>query len=234
MAKKLIRHGVILAEILKECTEEFRDYDVAYIERHCIVGDIQVSKVAVDQDVLDADVTVLGANTEDASHDDGKAIFDFVFDAQVPDTGEVIRLVINLEVQVVANPGYPLITRAIYYLCRLISRQKGTVFQKDEYDKIRKAYSIWICPDPKKANRNSLAEYGFMQQKAVGHVDEPCKNYDKMRAIIISLNDDGMDESTGIIKLLSALLSTTETVEKRRKIVEEEFGIPLSYEITER
>ena len=48
VAKKLIRHKIILAEILKECAEEFRDLDVAYIEHHCIVGDVQVSKVAVD------------------------------------------------------------------------------------------------------------------------------------------------------------------------------------------
>jgi len=63
VAKKLIRHKIILAEILKECVDEFRDYDVGFIEKHCIVGDIKMDEVSVDQDVPDADGRVVGADT---------------------------------------------------------------------------------------------------------------------------------------------------------------------------
>ena len=58
-------------------------------------------------------------------------------------------------------------------------------------------------------------------------------NYDKMKAIIISLNDEGMENRTDIIRLLSALLSTTETVAKRKRILEDEFNIPMTREIEE-
>ncbi len=33
VAKKLIKHRIILAEILKECVEEFEGYDLKYIEK---------------------------------------------------------------------------------------------------------------------------------------------------------------------------------------------------------
>lgn len=233
VAKKLIRHRIILAEILKACVEEFHDCEVGDIEQHCIIGDVRVDEISVDQDQPDADTSIIGSNTEDASDKEGTIHYDLVFDAQVPKTGEIIRLIINVEIQVDMNPGYPLITRAIYYLGRLISRQKGTVFTKSDYGKIRKVYSIWICPNPKRENMNSIAEYGFTQQKVIGTVNEPVGNYDKMKAIIISLNDEGMENRTGIIRLLSALLSTTETVAKRKRILEDEFNIPMTREIEE-
>ena len=72
-----------------------------------------------------------------------------------------------------------------------------------------------------------------MQQKVIGRVNEPIENYDKMKAIIISLNDDGMENRSDIIRLLSALLSTSETVERRKRILEEEFDIPMTKEIEE-
>lgn len=80
---------------------------------------------------------------------------------------------------------------------------------------------------------NSIAEYGFIQKKVIGKVNEPKENYDKATAIIICLNDEGMDNRTGIIRMLSTLLSTTESVEKRKKVLEEEFKIPMTKEIEE-
>lgn len=187
----------------------------------------------IEQDVLDADSTIVGSNTEDSSDNEGTVHFDLVFDAIVPTTKKVIRLVINIEIQVDTELSYSMITRAVYYLARLVSRQKGTVFNHSEYEKIQKVYSIWICPDPQKENRNSIAEYGFTQQKVIGTVDEPVENYDKMKAIIISLNDDGMENRSDIIRLLSALLSTTESVERRKEILEGDFHIPMTREIEE-
>ena len=233
VAKKLIKHRIILAEILKECVEEFREFDVSFIEQNCFVGEVRMNEVSVEQDVLDADSTIVGSNTEDASDNEGLVRFDLVFDAIVPTTKKLIRLVINIEIQVDTDLSYSVVTRAIYYLARLISRQKGTVFNHSEYEKIQKVYSIWICPDPQKENRNSIAEYGFTQQKVFGSVDEPIENYDKMKAIVISLNDDGMENRSDIIRLLSTLLSTTESVEKRKEILEGEFNIPMTREIEE-
>ncbi len=247
VAKNLIKHRIILAKILKECVEEFNSFSLNYIVKNCFAGEVNVDEISVDQDVLDADARIVGSDSEDASDSEGLIRYDIVFDAIVPDTERVIRTIINIEVQVDMNPGYAIITRAVYYLARLISRQKGTVFTNMDYQKIQKVYSIWICPDPLKKNMNSVAEYGFEQKRVIGHVNEPADNYDKMRAVIISLNDTGLDlNDTGqnlndsgrdsrsdIIRLLSALLSTSETVERRKQILEDEFHIPMTKEIEE-
>ena len=58
-----------------------------------------------------------------------------------------------------------------------------------------------------KENMNFFAEYGFLQQKVIGPVDESEKNYDKKKAIILSLNDERIENWTDIIRLLSTLLS---------------------------
>lgn len=232
-AKKLIKHRVILAEIMKNCVEEFKEYDRNYIMENCFVGEVHINEISVDQDVPDADSRIVGSDTEDNSDNEGLIRYDLVFDAVVPDTKKIIRLVINVEIQVNINLSYSVITRAIYYLARLISRQKGTVFKHSEYEKIQKVYSIWICPDPKMQNRNSIAEYGFTQQNVFGRVDESAENYDKMKAIIISLNDDGQENRNDLIRLLSTLLSTTESVDSRKHVLEDEFGIPMTKQIDE-
>jgi hypothetical protein len=74
---------------------------------------------------------------------------------------------------------------------------------------------------------------GTRFQKVFGQVDEPVWNYDKMKAIIISLSDEGMDSDSDIIKLLSTLLSTKQSVERRKQILEEDFHIPMTREIEE-
>ncbi|MBR1710033.1 MAG: hypothetical protein IJ719_14600 [Clostridia bacterium] len=54
-----------------------------------------------------------------------------------------------------------------------------------------------------------------------------------MRGIIINLNNDGIENRADIIRLLSTLLSTTETVKKRKQILADEFHIPMTKEIEE-
>ena len=233
VAKKLIKHRIILAEILKECVEEFEGYDIRYIEKNCFVGEVQVDEISVDQDVPDADSTIVGSDTEDNSDSEGLVRYDLVFDAIIPKTTNVIRFVINVEIQVDTNLSYAIVTRGVYYAARLISRQKGTVFQHTDYDKIQKVYTIWICPSPNGENTNSIVEYGLKPTKTIGQVNEPVENYDKMKIIIISLNDKGIEEDNCIIRLLSTLLSTTESVEKRKQILESEFNIPMTKEIEE-
>ena len=232
-AKKLVKHRVILAEILKECTDEFKDFDLKYIQDNCFVGEVKMDIVSVDQDIPDADTSVVGSDTEDASIKEGTIRYDLIFDAVVPDTQKQIRMVINVEIQVSTDLPYSIVTRAIYYAARLVSRQKGTVFTNSDYQKIQKVYSIWICPDPKKMNANSIAEYGITQQKVIGRVKEKVENYDKIKIIILSVNDEGMENRNTIIRLLNTLLSTTESVENRKKILQNDFNISMTKEIEE-
>lgn len=232
-AKEIMKHRSILAKILKECTEEFKNYDLKYIEENCFVGEVEVSKVAVDQDMLDTDATIVGSNSEDKTNKEGTIHYDIVFDAGIPGTEKTVRMIINVEIQVDLSLSYAIVTRGIYYGSRLISRQKGTVFKRSEYQKIQKVYSIWICPDAKGETANSYVKYGITQQETFGYVNEPVENYDKMSIIIINLNDIGRDSEKEIIGFLSTLLSTTISVEEKKEELEKKYNFKMTNELEE-
>lgn len=52
---------------------------------------------------------------------------------------------INIEAQKSFYPGYDLVTRAIVYPTRLISQQMDIEYTADNYDGVKKVYSIWLC-----------------------------------------------------------------------------------------
>ena len=246
VAKKLVSHKVILAQILRECVDEFRNAPVSTIMQECFVGEPLVNTVPVDQDspstshpstteegseTLESDSRIVGGNTEDASASEGVIKYDIRFTVKVPGKFDLIHLIINIEIQVVAKPGYAVERRGIYYCARLISAQKGTVFTHEEYNKIQKVYSIWICPDPLKRNQNSIIKYGIQPLEIVGAARPT--DYDLLKMIIINLNDDGMDDAQGIIRLLSTLLSVKEAPEEKKRILSEEFHISMEKELEE-
>ncbi len=260
VAKKLLKHKIILAWILKECIPGFENKDVKYIEENCFVGEIKMDSVSVDQDRPDADSSIVGADSVDKSEQEGEIRFDIVFNAAVPEDNTIIRVIINIEIQVNTSLPYSLVTRGVYYGSRLISRQKGTVFKDSNYQDIQKVYSVWICPSPTEQNENSIVQYGISIKNVFGNPkEEPAENYDKMDVIIISLNDKVTEKSNDtnnvndkntdkkktnsqntqsdgygkIIRLLSALLSTNKNVDERKKILSSEFSIPMTKEINE-
>ena len=51
--KKLLSEKIILAWILKECVNEFKQYSISQILKECIEGEPKVAVIAVDQDDLD-------------------------------------------------------------------------------------------------------------------------------------------------------------------------------------
>ena len=91
---------------------------------------------------------IQGTGVEDTTITEGTVTFDIRFTAAVPSVREKIGLILNVEAQNQFHPGYPLIKRGIYYCCRMVSSQYGTVFTKSHYEKIKKVYSIWICTNP--------------------------------------------------------------------------------------
>ena len=122
----------------------------------------KVSQRAVHQDQLDigdrlsGDERLDGLNTEANSIKDQTVYYDIRFKAILPDTDELVQLIINLEIQLNDTPGYPLVMRGFYYCSRMISEQYGTVFTDEHYEKIQKVYCIWICPDPARKRKNGI------------------------------------------------------------------------------
>ena len=136
----------------------------------------------------------------------------------------------NIENQNVWNPGYPLIKRAIYYCGRLISWQKGTVFQGDDYGKIEKVYSILICSKPGKAWKNTLNTFSLEPNYLVGNIEYGKIEYDLETIAILGLGDSERSQKD-ILKLLSVLMEPKMETERKKQILETDFAIPMTVEM---
>ena len=67
----------------------------------------------------------------------------------------------------------------------MISSQYGTEFTETQYEKIRKVYSIWICPNPPKKRENTITRYCVQEENLVGQVLEQKENYDLLTVVMI-------------------------------------------------
>ena len=226
--KRLLANKVILAWIMKSCMEEYRNCSIDEIAHKYIEGDPQIAQMALHQDEVDM---IHGINTEDVSLTEGKVYYDIRFLATAPVSGELVRLIINIESQNKFFPGYPLIKRGIYYCSRMISSQHGTEFTKSNYGAIKKVYSIWICMNPSEEWENTITEYSVSEKNLIGNAKEQIENYDLMTVIMIGLGKPGQDNYEGIIRLLEVLLSSRRGVEEKKHILSEEFKIKMTAEL---
>lgn len=250
--KKLLSNREILAWIMQSCLEEYRDMDRKDIEA-CIEGEPEIGVEAVFPDEVAEGETepglenkpkpeqgkqkklpeqIRGANVEDSSLKEKTITFDIRFYATAPGGEGQIEIIINLEIQNDFYAGYPLIKRALYYCSRMISSQYGREFVHQEYDKIKKVYSIWLCAEPPQYRQNTITRYAVKEENLVGNVTEEKANYDLLTAIIICLGPEEEGQAD-VLNLLEVLLSSEKKAEEKKKVLSEEYDITMT-EILER
>lgn len=146
--------------------KEYKDCSIRDIADHYIEGIPEISQREVHRDEAPASDPgkIRGENTEDKAVNEGIVRYDIMFRAILPQGQEKIELIINIEAQKDFYPGYPLIKRGIYYGCRMISSQYGTIFTNSHYEKIQKVYSIWICFNPPEKRKNSINIYSVKEK----------------------------------------------------------------------
>ena len=235
-AKKLLTYKAVIAWILKSCTKEFSQYSVNFICDNCLKENIEISSRAVHQDhpdrskLLDGNEQIDCLNSEANAIKDQTVYYDIRFKAYIPNTEEPVQLIINLEIQLNDTPGYPLVTRGFYYCARMISEQYGTVFTDEHYEKIQKAYSIWICPDPAKKRKNGIFKYHTIENTILGKSYTDPQSYDLMEVVIVNLGDADKESELEILDLLNVLFSTSATPEEKKKRLHEDFDIAMTEE----
>lgn len=244
-AKKLVAQKSVLAYIIKSALNEFADNPVQKIAEEFIEGLPQVGEAAVHQDhsdtflseretaKLSGSARIEGMPTEDISVREGTVRYDIRFQARIPGDGGQITVIINIEIQNRDTPGYPIPKRGIYYGSRLISAQRGTVFKNQEYDRIRKVVSIWVCQDAALERSDSINEYLFTEDCRQGAYREPKENYDLMRIVVMRLGSRGEQSKDDAIRLLSKLFSTEMTAEEKKSVLSEEFHIKVTEEMNQ-
>ncbi|MDO5423769.1 MAG: hypothetical protein Q4F41_08600 [Eubacteriales bacterium] len=228
--KRLLANKNILAWILKGCIEEYRDCDVNDIAECYIEGEPHIAETAVnpDEEIAGKGGQIRGSQTEDSTINEGTITYDIRFYAIAPRTNEPIRLILNVEAQNDFYPGYPIIKRGIYYCSRMVSSQYGIEFTDSHYEGIKKVYSIWICANPPKYRENTINRYFIQEEHLIGNVVEKREHYDLLTAVMICLGHDGAKNDTGILKLLNVLLSSEKELGEKKKILREDFSIPMT------
>ena len=192
-----------------------------YIAEKYIESEPQIAEVAVNPDETNSS-SIRGMSNEDSTLTEGTITYDIRFMASAPVSGELIRLIINIEAQNDFYPGYPLIKRGIYYCSRMISAQYGTEFNKSHYENIKKVYSIWICTNPPKSKKSTITSYSFAEKNLVGNVKEKIENYDLMTSVMICLGEADDKNNDGILRLLEVLLLSETQPEGKKRILQDE------------
>ena len=245
--KQLLSERIILAWILKHCVKEFHDCDVSDIARQYIEGTPQASKLPLLPNASSSKIHGIG--NEDASLHEGTVTYDIRFLASLPSSEEKITMIINVEAQNNFYPGYPLIKRALYYCCRMISSQYGTEFTGSQYGRLRKVYSIWICTNPPAARQNSITTYSIQETPLIGQVQEAPDFYDLISVVMVYLEKQNVSEATThtnetavhtarresspLLGLLNTLLSSKMDYQQKAQILQDDYEIPMVQGFTE-
>jgi hypothetical protein len=228
--KKFLSEKIILAWIMKSCVVECHDLEVRYIAEHCIEGTPEVGKIPMLPDETNMPL-IEGDNTEDTSVTEGMVRYDIRFKALIPGTNTSIQLLINTECQYDYYPGYPLITRAIYYCSRMISAQYGKEFELSHYEKIKKVYSIFICSKPPKGIEHTITSYHVTEENLVGTATLNVKHYDLLTAVMVCLGDPAAADNGSVLKLLDVIASKKMNSEEKKQSLENDFQIPMTKEL---
>lgn len=189
---------------------------VLYIE-----GDLYISSVPVEPGMINSVIEtsgkrITGFNTENSEIKEGLIRFDIVFYVHIPSRGSSRNSLIQ-------------INRAIFYVCRLVSSQKGRDFENSNYDDIKGVYSIWVCMN---MNEDSMVHIKLDKKQLLGSYDWQ-GNMDMVNIVMIGLAKEpaGNAENHRLHRLLGVLLSDTMKAEEKFNVMGNEYGIPVDMDI---
>lgn len=222
-AKKILADKTILAWILQYSVEEMKNLSIAEI-KDCIEGQPEISTVSVYPGTVPEAVT--GMSNEDKVPGEGQVTFDIRFSAIIPG-GNAIKLIINIEAQNKFSPGYDLVTRAVFYCARLLSAQMDTEFTSQNYNHIKKVYSIWICMEPPRYAAHTITRYRLRKEEVYGKYKK-IPRYDLMEVVMICLGDRNKAGGNALHGMLETLFSGDLSVKEKEWILEQEYHIPSS------
>ena len=221
-AKKLVSDKQVLARIVKGTAKEFKDYSIDEI----IAGIEKEPEVAAREVYLGS---IHGMNAESAIPGEGKVTYDIYFYVMTREK-QPIKIIINVELQKKYHVGYHFGSRGVFYCARMLSEQLDKEFATDNYDDMRKVYSIFICMEAPEKDANTITECSIEQKELYGDFkgEEKC---DYLSVIIIRLSGkDNSDPNNELIDMLTVLLSEEIDAETKKQELETKHGMIMTRE----
>lgn len=197
---------------------EFADYDIDYIERHCIESSsISVAGTAVGKNLTNIE----GLATEDSSINEGTVFYDILFKVHFPDDkGKIVSMYINIEAQKSYYTEYSIEKRAMFYASRKLSSQIKKVNAGSRYNALEKVYSIWLCiGDVPDKDAGQVYACRMVRDNIIGINTNDTKDYDLIELIFVKINDK-VELEDNTLKLLQALSSDIFTKEEKLEKLE--------------
>lgn len=233
-AKRLIAQKIILAHILAKTVDEFRDMKPEDIVAH-IEGDPKVGIVPVDPGMTNIDYNassgdqLIGLNTENSEINEGMIRFDIIFYVRMKDG--LAQVIINIEIQKDEPTQYFLLNRAIFYVSRMVSSQKGRDFVHQNYNDMKRVFSIWLCMN---MPSNSMSYVHLTKEDILEHYNWN-GHLDLLNIVLLGIGRElpPQEEQYELHRLIGTLLSAELTVTQKLAIIETEYHIPLSVELEE-
>ena len=207
--KEIMSDSYILSNLLGDWVDEFHDSTPEEI-RQCLP-------------TIDGNRKIVDLNSEHSSVNNGSIFLDKVFRVDIKEKN--VKLIIGIEGQGDPNPGYSLEDRALYYACRMISDQKGTVFDGDDYSDMQKVYSIWCVLDPPRKRNNTVIRYTLNGRYDEGY-SSPLEIYDPDRMEIVFVNISDVYEANTSMGLMNTLFNKKVDDTERIKRLKEDYKIP--------
>lgn len=227
-AKQLIGHKIILAHILVNTVEEFKGMNPADVVQY-IEGEPHISWVPIDGGVTNVEKQekVIGLNTENSEINEGMIRFDIIFYVRMQDG--LSQIIVNVEAQKAEPSSYDILNRAIFYVSRMISSQKGRDFVKSNYNNIKRVYSIWICMN---IDEHSMSHIHLIRDDIIGSHNWK-GDINLLNIVLVGIAEDLPEktEKYELHRLLGALLSSKLNVDEKLDIIGNEFRIPLESDI---
>lgn len=226
--KALLSDKQVLARIANHRIEEFQDYDLETI-MECIEGQPEISTRLVYPGKRHMEA-ITGMNSESKEVDEGELSFDIRFYMVTKDK-ERIKVIVNIEAQKSYYPGYDFEPRAIVYCARMITEQIDREFTTDDYNGLKKVYSIWIFFDAPEKDSDTITEYAIGKKNVYG---KPVKGgkYDYLSISFIRLTKGKKEESKNkLIHMLSTLFSHQLDAEDKKRILEQEHQMKMTREM---
>ena len=233
-AKKIISDKTILAWIAKYAVKELKEYTIPVI-RSCIEGEPEVATTPVypgsvrnkNEAGTEKDTgaeAISGRSTEDKVPNEGTVTYDIRFHLITPEK-EKIKIIVNVEIQKNFYPGYDLVTRALFYCARMLSAQMDTEFTAENYDGIKKVYSIWLCLDAPDYLADTITQYSIRPESIVGEIKGKAR-YDLMSAVMICLNGKSYEnKKTPLHGLLGTIFSEDLSSREKEMILNQDYEI---------
>lgn len=219
-AKLLLAQKPFLANILVRTVKDYMGLNPCDVEK-LIEGEPYISTIPVEPGFTNS-VQIKGMNSENKVRNEGVAYFDILFYVRTSDG--LSKVIINIEAQKSEPIDYDVEMRGLYYAIREVSSQLDREFDSQNYNDIKKVYSIWICMNEK----DNMLEKIYLTKNDIIGISRWKDMYEIVNVVIIRLAKTlDLQTEHELHRFLGALFLPELSAEEKNDMLENEFDIKM-------